>query len=190
MANNTDLNTTRLPRMNHHDLVNSGFWVGQIFMLIATVMGVFLAAQTGLRQAIEFDSITDKQNNYFLRRSLHDELVDNTKAIQEYAVMVAKTQPYDLTKYHPQIEKFVWETMRYSAVTLETPSEILREARHFYSKSNDIIHKMELRFYSPTHGGKLLMALVLHMNTAVLPSLAKNVDKLKKELEVLDVDLD
>lgn len=70
-------------KMDHRDLIRSSFWVGQIFMLIATVMGVFLAAQSGLEQALTFDSITRMESNYYLRKSLQDELTDNAQQIYD-----------------------------------------------------------------------------------------------------------
>lgn len=37
----------RFPRLDNRELVKTSFWISQIFMIIATVAGVYVAAQEG-----------------------------------------------------------------------------------------------------------------------------------------------
>ena len=67
--------------MDHNDLGKSGFWISQMFVVAATIIGVYLAAHTGLQQAIAFDRLTSQESNYYLRKSLHDELADNVAVL-------------------------------------------------------------------------------------------------------------
>ena len=45
----------RFPKLDNQELVKTSFWISQVFMIIATIVGVYLAAQEGLSQAIIFD---------------------------------------------------------------------------------------------------------------------------------------
>lgn len=182
LENNQEKQTKKLklPNMEHRELASSGFWLGQLFMIVATVLGVYLAAQTGLKQAIIFDAITDIQNNYYLRRSLYDELDDNVQVIREYSKLITQNRAADLD---PVVETFVWETMRYNSNTLQTPPYFLREARQFYASTSDIVSKVHSHIYSANHGAKQLNELTDRMENQVLPKLKASIDKLENELK-------
>lgn len=165
-------------RLDNQELVKSSFWISQIFMIIATVAGVYLAAKEGLSQAIAFDSLMSQQNNYHLRRALYEELSDNVAILNAYADKVEKERPYDIKQHHPAVATFIWENMRFSQATLETPADILSAARRFYATSDDVVSKMESKFYGPTHGVKLLREVTLKLEQDTLPQLKQNYEAL------------
>ncbi|WWL39093.1 hypothetical protein VXM60_04325 [Shewanella khirikhana] len=165
-------------RLDNQELVKSSFWISQIFMIIATVAGVYLAAKEGLSQAIAFDSLMSQQNNYHLRRALYEELSDNVAILNAYADKVEKERPYDIKQHHPAVATFIWENMRFSQATLETPADILSAARRFYANSDDVVSKMESKFYGPTHGVKLLREVTLKLEQDTLPQLKQNYEAL------------
>lgn len=35
-------------KIDHGELKKTGFWLNQVFMIVSTIVGVFLAAQSGL----------------------------------------------------------------------------------------------------------------------------------------------
>ena len=177
----------RFPKLDNQELVKTSFWISQVFMIIATIVGVYLAAQEGLSQAIVFDDLSNKQNNYYLRHALFDEVSDNVTIINQYADSVAKATPYDLKSIHPNMATFVWENMRYSANTLETPTQILTETRRFYMASADIISKMESRFYGAKFGAQKLKQLTESMSKTTLPMLKQNYQALAVELKAADI---
>lgn len=123
-----------LNKLDHRDLVNSSFWVGQIFVLIATVIGVFLAAQTGLKQAIEFDNITGEQNVYYLQKSLHGEVSGNLELIDEFIADLESGSISQDRNLVPTFYNLVWENMRFSSYTLEIPSKYLLAIQKFYGE--------------------------------------------------------
>lgn len=176
-----------LPNMEHKELANSSFWIGQLFMIVATVLGVYLAAQTGLKQAIAFDAITDMQNNFYIRRSLYDELDDNIQIIREYAKLITQNRELDLD---PAVDTFVWDTMRDNPNTLQTPPYFLRETRRFYTNSKDIVGKVHEHIFSTSHAAKQLNELADHMEQQVLPKLKMNIAKLEKDLKKNDIELE
>ncbi|WP_110457280.1 hypothetical protein [Shewanella algidipiscicola] len=182
--------TKRFPQLDNGELIKTSFWISQIFMIIATVIGVYLAAQEGLSQAITFDNLTNKQNNYYLRQALYDEVNDNVNIINEYADFVASKAPYDIKNHHPVMANFVWENMRYSSYTLETPSTLLSQTRRFYMQSADIIDKMEKRIYGVKYGAGLLKTLTQEVSDNTLPALKANYTALADELKRNDIFVD
>ncbi|MGB5145342.1 MAG: hypothetical protein WBO22_17900, partial [Shewanella indica] len=124
---------------DNSELVKTSFWVSQLLMVLATVLGVYLAAQQGLSQAIKFDSLVNTQNNYHLQRALYDEVRDNLHELEAYMADIDKQRPLDLRSLHPQLSDFVWQNMYYSANALETPAEILTAIRRFRIESAQLI---------------------------------------------------
>ncbi|MAM87902.1 MAG: hypothetical protein CME36_11410 [unclassified Hahellaceae] len=175
--------------LDHGDLQKSGFWVSQVFVVLATIIGVYLAANAGLEQAIRFDNIKAQEQNYYLQASLHDELQDNTSLLRRYVDEVLKRNPDDLKAQHPALSEFIWETMRYSPATFETPSEFLNASRRFYADTTDIIEKAENRFYGASHAAKLLTAVLDRMEQGTLPKLKENYETLGQSLSAEGVDI-
>ena len=110
-----------LKTVDNKELKSTGFWLNQFFMVISTIFGVYLAAQSGLEQALKFDNFSKMEDNYYLRTSLFDEVTDNVKSVSEYAALLAKSPPKSEMEYFkPTLEKYIWQTMQYSPTTLET----------------------------------------------------------------------
>lgn len=186
-ANKTPTSNSTQParfaqKLDNRELTKTSFWISQIFMIIATVTGVFLAAQEGLSQAIQFDSLNRQENNYHLRRSLDNEITANIATLKEYADLVASNKVYDLKSQRPVLLRFVWENMKFSSSTLETPSDILSQASHFYAQSNDIIRRIENRKYGATFGSKKLRELIEEMENNGLKALRANHQQLAAKL--------
>lgn len=172
------------------EISNLSFWIGHFFMLLATVLGVYLAGQQGLRQAVEFEQIQSDKNNYYLRQSLHDELNDNLQLIREYTEKLSGVSISSARSQNLTLDKFVWDTMRYSPATLETPSELLGESRKFYRDVNDAYEKIRNGyFHYPEQGGKVLLEVVAHMEANVLPRFQENLSGIKAVLDKKKVSL-
>ncbi|BAJ00543.1 hypothetical protein [Shewanella violacea] len=173
----------RFPQLDNRELVKTSFWISQVFMIIATIVGVYLAAQEGLSQALAFDNLTNKQNNYYLRHALYDEVSDNVNIINDYADLISETSPHDIKAVHPSMATFIWDNMRFSAYTLETPTKILSETRRFYMGADEIITKVETRFYGAKFGAEQLKKLTIKVSEQTLPSLKENYLALALELK-------
>jgi hypothetical protein len=168
------------------EIKKASYWVGQIFMMIATVVGVFLAAQVGLRQAIIFDDIASKESNYHLRQSLAQEVSDNVDLLRiyndEYLGRNVPKQP--LIANHPKISYYVWETMKFSPFTLETPSHLTRA---FYDLAEDLIAKREAGILGASFVKKQMIEKLDHIEQVVLPLIYANTEKLAGELAEYNV---
>lgn len=165
------------------EVKKASFWISQIFVIVATVAGVYLAASTGLEQAIQFDELTSEQNNYFLRKSLQNELADNVGYIREYADKVKK----QVVNPELALETFVWKSMVYSPAALETPSALLRETQRFYHAAAEI---MANKNFQPRNRAENLVKLADHVESDVLPKFEANITALRGMLLGRGISLD
>ncbi|WP_328187039.1 hypothetical protein [Marinobacter sp. OP 3.4] len=181
----------KLKDMDHNDLVKSGFWISQMFVVAATIIGVYLAAHAGLKQAIIFDSLTSQESSYYLRKSLHDELSDNVAALRAYNDDTLSRSPpqSELENNRPVLSRFVWDTMRYSPNTFEIPSPFLTGARRFHLKADEIVRKAEGRVYGAGFASKQLTALLDDVEANLLPNLRANHEALAADLAAQGIDV-
>lgn len=180
---NTPKITTAFKTVDNKELKSTGFWLNQLFLVFSTIFGVYLAAQSGLEQALKFDSFSKMEDNYYLRTSLYDEVKDNAEHLKKFANLLAKSPPKSELEYNkPTIEKYIWQTMQYSPTTLETPSEFLTEIRRFYSKSQFIIDAAISRKMSAKNASEQLSEAVDIINNKTLPNLKSSALKLQSEL--------
>lgn len=166
---------------NQKDVGKAGFWISQLVIIIATVGGVYLAASQGLKQAIQFDAIKSEQTNYYLRKSLQNELADNVGYIRDYIGKVNGR----VANPTLNLETFVWNSMTYSPAALETPSELLREAQKFY---HQVEETMKSQAAVPVRM-KALEELAKHVETEVLPKFEADAKTLRDRLKARNIDV-
>ncbi len=171
-------------KLDNKELKSSGFWLNQMFMIVSTIFGVYLAAQSGLQQALKFDTYNKMEDNYYLRMSLHDELMDNTNDLDAYINdYLTRNRPLqELKDNRPEMNKYIWETMKYNPTTLETPNEILTSARRFYAQSDDILDRALARRLGANYAGEQLKLLVEDMQIKTLPYISSSAEQLKDKL--------
>ena len=157
------------------------FWVSQLFILLATVVGVYLASSQGFRQALAYGEIQADKGNYFLRKSLKGEIEDNIVLVREYMQRL-DTGGIQARQASFRLDTFVWENMKFSSSTLETPPELLRESRQFYRGVADIQEKIANNTYGVKKGTELLTDLLKRMEDEVLPKFGTDLAALQKGL--------
>lgn len=184
--------TEKLRDMDHRDLTKTGFWVSQLIVILATVIGVYLAANAGLRQALVFDTLTKQESNYYLRKSVYDELADNVQLLRTYAEeTLARNPPQsELLNSRPLLSRFVWDSLRYSPNTLETPSLFLTGGRRFYLQVDDIIARAENRTWGAAYAATQLTQLLDDVEARLLPQLRENYEALGRDLSAYGINLE
>ncbi|MCL6417374.1 hypothetical protein MIB92_17070 [Aestuariirhabdus sp. Z084] len=188
----TNTTTNQQKKIDNQDLSKSGFWISHLFTIAATIVGVYLAAQAGLNQALVFDALQTKQNNFYLRESLYAELADNAAQLADYnSEVLSKNLSTNAIKMaNPKLDTYVWDTMKFSPTTLETPTYFLTETRRFYAEVNDIIEKVEAFHYGNKYASGLLQQQLDQMNNLVLPKLKASAEAIRVDLEQHDVEVD
>jgi hypothetical protein len=181
----TENKTERKKVINHEELTSSGFWVGHILMIIATVAGVYLAAQQGLSQAILYNQFDSIQNNYHLRRSLYDEVSENVRLLSDFdeKFLSKNVSGVTLKLNQPTIENYIWETMKFSPQTLETPSYFLTSVRRFYQNSSSILDRVQTGKLGASNASRLLRVELQKMQQKVLPKLNEDIQKFAQQLK-------
>ena len=171
------------------EIRKASFWVGQIFIILATVMGVYLASSQGFKQAMAYGNLQSARNNYYLRKSLRSEMHDNLALVRDYMKRLdtgglpARKAPFSL-------DTFVWESMKNSPATMEIPSMLLGEARMFYRGVADIQQKVADNTYGVKVANEKLTGMVDHIEKTVLPMFDADIDKIRKRLVTNGVELD
>ncbi len=179
----------KIRNSDHSELKSSGFWIGHFLMILATIVGVYLAAQAGLKQAILFDEITGLQQGYHVRSALIDELQDNIQLLSAYKETYLSKQisGQELKQNNPDLSFYIWTSMQQSPVTLEIPGYFLNGIQRFYRSVNDIIEKAEQRTYGASHAKKLLDEQLQQINTTLLPQLKNNISDVEQRLLQHDI---
>ncbi len=122
----------------------SRFWIGQIMVILSTVLGVYLAANAGFERAIEFDAMVNKRSAYRLLGSLEAELKDNITIVNkltENLQLVNKDRTYMLRRH--QTGKFIWQAMLESDHTFQVPAEVLTGVRRYYKNLEILRYELE-----------------------------------------------
>jgi hypothetical protein len=127
--------------------LNKEFWLGNMFIMMSTVLGVYLAAHSGLKTAMEFDRISSDRDNYYLRANLRDEVMYNMAICEEIIKTIDKLGTFDRSN-HPAFQQYVMETMKDQPNTLATPNKILTGVLHYYDDINAMLHQRDRRLIS------------------------------------------
>ncbi|MCE2596021.1 hypothetical protein K6Y31_14505 [Motilimonas cestriensis] len=177
-------------KLDNSDLIKTGFWVGQVFMLIATMLGVYLASQEGMSQAMTFNDINTLQDNYHLRRSLRDEFSDNINKLDETIAFLRQGHTYFAEKDQPKFDTYVWQAMRFSPRTMETPAPILTGVRRFHSEVDDLLMRLDKKYLGRSLITERLEAVSKQAREETLTYLEADLINIKQVLLSYDVDVD
>ncbi|MCE2573691.1 hypothetical protein [Motilimonas eburnea] len=174
----------RFKQVNNQDLLNSGFWVTNLCMIVATIIGVYLASNEGFRQAMLFDDINTTEANYYLRRSLMLELEDNLTLVKQKVTTLetAQYKRFDPSRDSLELDHYVWNSMQYSPNTMEVPSDLLAGARRYYRTIGVTWQQMAQHQISSQEGLSIVKEANQTVITQVLPGLQTDLATLKQQL--------
>jgi len=106
--------------------------------MISTVLGVYLAAHSGLETAIEFDALSSDRDNYYLRANFRDEIRYNISITEKFIVSINKFGSFHRSNY-PSFQSYVLDTMKEQPNTLKTPNVILNGTLQYYDRINFLL---------------------------------------------------
>lgn len=169
------------------EIKKASFWLSQLFILLATVVGVFLAANQGYKQAVQFENMTTYKENYYLQKSLEFELTDNIAILKSYMTKIQDPNYFGARNEPLNFYNLIWENMKFSSATLGTPPEFLRETQRFYREVNRIHDEVAKGNIAVPNAIKLLNIEVENVEKNLIPGLQKSSESIKKELSSSDV---
>lgn len=164
------------------EIKKASYWLSQTFVIIATIIGVFLAANQGYKLAVQFENNIAVKESYYLQKSLQYELEDNVLVVSNYIEAIkggdsqAKSEPLNLNT-------LVLENMKFSQITLSTPPEILRDTQRFYRTINEWYTKTSTSKVAVAFGTKQLQAELERVESGLIHQLKTSTNELKRQVE-------
>lgn len=168
----------------------SQFWLSQFFAIIATVLGVYLAANTGFWQAVKFEDLLHAREKFYVATSLEAELRDNNRLIDIQIAKIEKNKHFNY-KGRPIMAQFIWNIMKESGITLALPPVILTETRRYYQNIHYAFNNFgELRDgHNKDNVHKVLKAESQRIEKVII-QLQSYRSKLHKQLKGSDMEVD
>lgn len=170
-----------------NEIKKASFWVSQLFILLATVVGVYLAATQGYKQAVQFENMTSHKESYYLQKSLQYELQDNVTILKNYMSKIQDGAYYGARNEPLDFYNLVWENMKFSSTTLATPPELLRQAQQFYRAVANIHQQIATSDISAPNGIKKLQEQIDIVEQSLIPALEKSTEQIKNVLSGTDI---
>ncbi|MFK7839263.1 MAG: hypothetical protein AB8B83_02940 [Bdellovibrionales bacterium] len=163
---------------------NKEFWISQIVVILATVLGVYLAATEGFKLAIHFDRLSEQRDNYYLQKAFYDEISDNIETAES---MLEKLEAnpgnakYILENH--QFSLYIWNTMPEHNATFQIPTEVLNDLRSYYANNTKNREDIKSSWaYDANQARKRYTSKTDHIKTNTLPKLEGNILKLENKL--------
>ncbi len=172
---------------------NAFFWVGQLSVIVSTVIGVYLAASAGLKTAVDFHSITSDEQNFYSLSALREELHSNNELVLDFFEKRFHFNDKNEITSHtggrfPELDQFVWKTMLRTTDTFELPIDILKKTSIYYSH-----YAENVRAYNNSGGKEKLFAairaynIVVEMKETIIPRIDKQITVYRSRLEGFQV---
>ena len=168
--------------------LNKEFWIGHFLIMVSTVLGVYLAAHSGLKTAVEFDAITSDRDNYYLRANLRDEVLYNINISEGIIKNIEKWGTFD-RKAHPKFQSYVMDTMKEQSNTLKTPNVILSGTLQYYDRVERLIEQRKGHSLSYPALAKKLRKEIDDYKKNILSVIDKDQEELKARLAEAGVTL-
>lgn len=158
------------------------FLVAQLFTIVATILGVYLAGYVGFQRTLEYDRFTKAQQQASLLEALHAELKDNTTRLRKFVNTMDTTGAKRVYEW-PRLRLFVWRAAGQTQAAFDVPGRALGGMQAYYDETGDMLtgergHKL----FSNSTGSytydrkkfkERLDAQVKTAETVLLPSLVK-----------------
>ncbi len=168
--------------------LNKEFWIGHFLIMVSTVLGVYLAAHSGLKTAVQFDAITSDKDNYYLRANLKDEIVYNIGVTERIIKQIEKYGTFDRKNY-PKFQSYVMDTMKEQSNTLKTPNIILSGTLQYYDRVERLFDQRKRHHFNYPELAKKLRKEIDDYKKNILSVIDKDQEELKARLAEAGVTL-
>jgi len=159
------------------DLITPAYWVGHSLAIVATILGVYLAASVGFKKAVELELLRADRGTYYVAQSLLSQTEAN---LQHFDDHFEKTKGKSRAKdkiVGMHLNDFVIESSKFSESTFELNPQVLTEVSQFYSNLRNAFD-----IYYPEKPEALIAAIkkeTATMKDGPLQRLEKHVEELR-----------
>jgi hypothetical protein len=160
------------------------FLLAQIFTILATVIGVYLAGYVGYQRTLQYDQFVKAQQRADLMQGLGAELKHNTTRLRGLIAQMQKTQEgTPIYRDWPSLRLYLWQAAGQTDTVFDAPPQTLADMQAFYGDVGEMLADGEARkafrsltssnAYDRTQITERLEAYVKTAETTLLPSLEK-----------------
>jgi len=142
------------------ELRSASFWVGHMVVIFATMLGVYLAASVGFKQALKLDLLQSDRGTYFVSESLYQELAFNNDNMLSYLDNV-KDKSLVFAEHIDGIKlnSFMFKAAEESDSVFEIAPDLLSEvSQYYFTMGNALDTYYESKMESPAALIKLVKA--------------------------------
>jgi hypothetical protein len=120
------------------------FIVAQLFTIMATVLGVYLAGYVGFQRTLEYDRFTKAQQQTELLQAMGAELRHNTQRLRDFVGQMQRTQD-GIAVYRdwPKLRLYVWRAAAQTPTVFEAPPQTLADMQAFYEDTGEMLANSE-----------------------------------------------
>ena len=122
------------------DIRSLGFWISNALMILATILGVYLAASEGFKQAMQFRQVEEAEHTYELLTALHAELQLNRSRLGEAVTDGLDELPQSYEE-PPRNQRYIWQAMQNVPETFRVPPQALNGIAHYYREIDDYLEQ-------------------------------------------------
>ncbi|MEM9743268.1 MAG: hypothetical protein AAF918_11345 [Pseudomonadota bacterium] len=179
-------------KMDASDVRSLGFWISNAFTIVATVLGVYLAASEGFKQALQFRQVEENEHTYDLLTALKSELEYNRTQAGETVEQGLKQLPQNWQE-PPKRQSFVWQTMQAVPETFRVPPVALNGIALYYAQLDEHLTAAYDERKHPSDQRSAILALQeanATLDTTVLTAINTRMAELKAQLTHFGIDPD
>ena len=162
---------------------NPEFIVSQILMIVATIIGVYLAANEGFKKAIQFQLLDADRTAYRHMVALRNEMAFNARTLSDFSRKYRESGANIHDQFMPALRTFVWDSSSEHPSVFDMPEEVLGGATSIY---DTLRAQMERGGRGPDRRVELLDAFdeeSARIETEMLPAFSRTLADLTQRLE-------
>jgi hypothetical protein len=118
------------------------FVAAQLFTILATVLGVYLAGYVGFQRTLEYDRFTKAQQRSDLLTATQAELKQNIARLQKFNERLPAEVGTAVYEW-PHLRLFVWQAAGRSSSAFDVPPQILTDLQAAYEDLGDMLNDAE-----------------------------------------------
>ena len=120
------------------------FLAAQLFTILATILGVYLARYISFQRTLEYDRYQKAQQRLDLLTATQGELKENIAFWQNFSEKLdtyndQSDRPYVLIQSVPELHLFVWQAAGRSSSAFDVPPHMLTNLQSLYGRSRSAL---------------------------------------------------
>jgi hypothetical protein len=156
------------------------FVAAQVFTILATVLGVYLAGYIGFQRTLEYDRFVKAQQRSDLLTATQAELKQNIVRLQKFNERLPAEVGTGVYEW-PHLRLFVWQAAGRSSSAFDVPPQILTDLQALYEDLGEMLtdseahenfkHLTTSNTFARTKYKERLNAQLKFAETSILPAL-------------------